>query len=166
MENTVLELTNMHASDHPDAEKQLITQRDSWDTYWLKIANTVSSRATCTRRKVGAVLVRDKLIVSTGYNGAVHGAPHCLDKGCIIEDGHCVATVHAETNAILQAASNGINTSFTVMYVTSNPCINCYKLIVNAGIKRVVYSSLYREVDYGKLGISPNVAPSLIYKPI
>lgn len=94
------------------------------------------------------MVVRDKSILSTGYNGSIYNAPHCTDDGCLMEDGHCVATVHAEANAIAQAAKNGVALAESTIYVTSNPCANCFKLIVNAGIKRIIYAELYRPVDY------------------
>jgi dCMP deaminase len=81
--------------------------RASWDEYFMNIARVVASRSTCERKFVGAVIVRDKTILSTGYNGSIRGMPHCTDVGHMMEDGHCVATIHAESNAIIQAAKNG-----------------------------------------------------------
>ena len=82
--------------------------RADWDSYFMEIAKVVSSRSTCDRKHVGALLVRDRIILSTGYNGSIRGMPHCDDVGHVLENGHCVATIHAETNAILQAARNGV----------------------------------------------------------
>lgn len=111
----------------------------------MDIAKVVASRSTCPRKSVGAVIVRDRTILSTGYNGSIRGMPHCNDVGCIIENNHCVATVHAEVNAIVQSAKNGVVTNDANIYVTASPCWNCFKLLANAGIRRVVYSEFYRD---------------------
>ena len=116
-----------------------------WDEYFMQIAVQVSTRSTCDRKHVGAVIVRDKTILSTGYNGSVRGMPHCDDVGHMMEDGHCVATVHAEANAIIQAAKNGTAIDGADIYVTASPCWNCFKLIANSGIKRVYYKEFYRD---------------------
>lgn len=120
-------------------------ERASWDEYFMQIALVVSTRATCDRRSVGAVIVRDKNILSTGYNGSIRGLPHCGDAGHLMEDGHCVRTVHAEANAIAQAARNGVRIAGGTVYVTASPCWPCFKLIANAGIVRVVYGEFYRD---------------------
>ena len=86
-----------------------MAERASWDEYFMNIARVVSSRSTCDRKFVGAVIVRDKTILSTGYNGSIRGMPHCSEVGHMMEDNHCVATIHAESNAILQAAKNGVS---------------------------------------------------------
>jgi dCMP deaminase len=91
------------------------------------------------------VIVRDKTILSTGYNGSVRGAPHCTEVGCLIDNGHCVRTVHAEANALIQAARNGVRLDESEIYVTASPCFNCFKLIANAGIRRVHYGEFYRD---------------------
>ncbi|MCC6808474.1 MAG: cytidine/deoxycytidylate deaminase family protein [Deltaproteobacteria bacterium] len=122
-----------------------MTHRASWDDYFMNIAKVVSSRATCPRKSVGAVIVRDKVILSTGYNGSLRGMPHCNDVGCMIENGHCVATVHAEQNAILHAARHGVNIDGATCYVTASPCWNCFKSIANSGLVRVVYGEFYRD---------------------
>ena len=131
--------------------------RASWDRYFRDIARVVASRATCPRKFVGAVLVRDKTILSTGYNGAIRGLPHCSEVGHMMEDGHCVATIHAESNAILQAAKNGVMIDRATCYVTASPCWTCFKQIANAGIARVVYGEFYRDPRIfevaGRLGI-------------
>jgi dCMP deaminase len=119
--------------------------RASWDRYFMDIAKVVSSRSTCERKFVGSVLVRDRTILSTGYNGSIRGMPHCTEVGHMMEDGHCVATVHAESNAILQAAKNGVTIDGATCYVTASPCWSCFKQIVNAGIGRVVYGEFYRD---------------------
>lgn len=120
-------------------------QRSTWDQYFMNIAKVAASRATCPRKSVGAVIVRDKSILSTGYNGSLRGMPHCSDVGCVIENGHCVATVHAEQNAILHAARHGVNIDGSTVYVTASPCWNCFKSIANSGVVRVVYGEFYRD---------------------
>jgi dCMP deaminase len=118
--------------------------RPDWDTYFMKIAEDVAARSTCDRALVGAVLVKDKRIISTGYNGSPRGLDHCDDVGHLIVDGHCVRTVHAEGNAIIQAALHGLATQDAACYVTHFPCLNCTKQLINAGIRRVVYRASYR----------------------
>lgn len=117
--------------------------RPSWDNYFVKLATHVSSRSTCTRKQVGAVIVRDKMILSTGYNGSIRNTEHCSEVGCLLENGHCIRTVHAEANAVVQAAKNGINISESTIYTTASPCFYCFKLLANAGIKKIFYSELY-----------------------
>ena len=120
-------------------------KRVDWDTYFMNIAKEVATRPTCPRKSVGAVIVKDRRILSTGYNGSIRGMPHCTDVGCDMEDGHCVATVHAEANAIIQAARNGVCIDGADIYVTASPCWNCFKLIANSGIKRIYYGEFYRD---------------------
>ncbi|MEM5811889.1 MAG: cytidine/deoxycytidylate deaminase family protein [Candidatus Aenigmatarchaeota archaeon] len=124
--------------------------RPSWDEYFMEIAKVVAKRSTCKRAAVGAVIVKDKRILTTGYAGAPKGMPHCLDVGCLIksivkENGkteeHCLRTVHAEMNAIIQAALHGVSTDGATIYTTHFPCYNCAKVIINAGIKRIVADS-------------------------
>jgi dCMP deaminase len=119
--------------------------RASWDEYFMNIARVVASRSTCERKFVGAVIVRDKTILSTGYNGSIRGMPHCSDVGHWMEDGHCIATIHAECNAILQAAKNGVAIEGASIYVTASPCWNCFKMIANSGLRRIVYGEFYRD---------------------
>ena len=117
-----------------------------WDDYFLQIAKTVSSRATCPRLSVGAVIVSaDKNILATGYNGSLSGLDHCKDAGCAIIDSHCIRTVHAEENALLQSAKNGHAIKNATCYVTHSPCLNCFKHIINAGIQRIVWSETYKK---------------------
>jgi dCMP deaminase len=111
----------------------------------MNLAVQAATRSTCPRKKVGAVIVRDKTVLSTGYNGSIRGAPHCTDVGCLMDDDHCVRTVHAEANAIVQAARNGIRLEDAHIYVTASPCFNCFKLIVNAGIRVVHFGEFYRD---------------------
>ncbi len=117
--------------------------RPDWDSYFIDITLDVSKRATCLRAQVGAIIVKDKRILTTGYNGAPKGLPHCLDEGCEIVGGHCVRCLHAEQNAILQAAEYGVPLEGATIYITHQPCVTCAKMIINAGIKRVVYAGHY-----------------------
>lgn len=120
--------------------------RRDWNSYFMDIARVVGSRSTCDRKHVGAVIVRDKTILSTGYNGSIRGMPHCDDDGHELDEGnHCVRTVHAEANAIVQAAKHGVRIDGADVYVTASPCWNCFKLIANAGIKRIYYREFYRD---------------------
>ena len=120
-------------------------QRISWKNYFMNIAREVATRSTCSRKHVGAVIVRDKTILSTGYNGSIKGLPHCDDAGCDMVDGHCVRTSHAEANAIVQAAKNGVGIDQSKIYVTASPCYDCFKLIANAGINTIYYEEFYRD---------------------
>jgi dCMP deaminase len=119
--------------------------RAGWNEYFMGIAHQAATRSTCARKHVGAVIVRDRTVLSTGYNGSLRGLPHCEDVGCVVEDGHCVTTVHAEANAILQAARNGVSIAGAELYTTASPCWNCFKLIANAGISRIFYGEFYRD---------------------
>ncbi len=126
--------------------------RISKQEYYMKISEVVSLRSTCPRLAVGATIVKDDHIISTGYNGAPRGAKHCIDVGCVLHKDRCVAVVHAEVNAIIQAALNGTSTAGATMYVTHQPCINCIKIIVNAGISTVIYKHEYKtDVTYEDL---------------
>jgi dCMP deaminase len=122
-----------------------IRPRASWDEYFMSIAQVVATRSTCQRKYVGAVIVRNRTILSTGYNGSIRGMPHCSDVGHMMEDGHCVATIHAEANAIIQAARNGVNIDGATNYVTASPCWGCFKQLANAGITRICYGEFYRD---------------------
>lgn len=124
--------------------------RPSWDTYFMQIAHLVKTRATCRRLSVGSVIVKDKRILATGYNGAPHGLEHCSEEGPLhdwpqgcMKAGHCIRSLHAEQNALLQAAMNGVSCQGASMYVTCQPCNNCAKMIINAGIKQVFYEGEY-----------------------
>lgn len=120
-------------------------RRVDWDVYFMNIAKVVSSRSTCDRKFVGAVIVRDKTILSTGYNGSIRKLEHCDEVGHMMENDHCVATVHAEANAILQAAKNGVCIDGATIYTTASPCWPCFKLIANAGLRRICYGEFYRD---------------------
>ena len=125
--------------------------RPSWDEYFTEIANLVAKRSTCLRRHVGAVLVRHKHILSTGYNGAPSGLEHCLDVGCLREElgipsgaqQEICRGIHAEQNAIIQAALHGVSTEGSTLYCTNQPCTQCAKMLINAGVKRIVYAGEY-----------------------
>ncbi|NUM25452.1 MAG: dCMP deaminase [Candidatus Buchananbacteria bacterium] len=119
--------------------------RPNWDDYFMAIAKIVAARGTCDRLYASAVLVKDNRIISTGYNGSPPGLPHCNDVGHLMEEGHCVRTIHAEHNAILQAAAQGgTSTIGSTIYMKYSPCIHCTKYIISAGIKRVVFEKIYR----------------------
>jgi dCMP deaminase len=119
------------------------TKRASWDDYFMNMAVHASTRATCRRKQVGAVLVRDCTVLATGYNGSIRGGAHCLDVGCDMEEGHCVRTIHAEVNAVAQAARNGVRLDGSTAYVTALPCWGCFKTMMNAGVIHVVYGETY-----------------------
>ena len=127
--------------------------RVSWNEYFMKIAEQVATRSTCDRKHIGAVIVKDKTILSSGYNGSLRGAPHCDDVGHDMENGHCVRTVHAEANAVAQAAKNGVRIDEAEMYVTASPCLTCFKLIANCGIQTIYFREFYRDeriTEYAK----------------
>lgn len=126
-------------------------KRPSWDEYFLEVAGLVAKRSTCLRRRVGAVLVKDKRILATGYNGAPTGLKHCVDIGCLrqklkIPSGErhelCRA-LHAEQNALIQASLYGVSTLGSVLYATNQPCVICAKMLINAGIKEIVIAAGY-----------------------
>ena len=127
--------------------------RPTWDEYFMEITHLVARRSTCLRRQVGAVLVKDKNILATGYNGAPSGIAHCLDVGCLREklgipsgERHELCRgLHAEQNAIIQAAKRGTNIDGATLYCTTMPCIICSKMIINAGIRQIVYEGGYAD---------------------
>lgn len=130
-----------------------MTERLSWDQYFMTITRQVAERSTCMRAKVGAVIVREKSILATGYNGAPAGMPHCTDVGCLIyqsttpngeTEENCFRTIHAEMNAIAQAAKNGASIKDASIYITHTPCIHCLKVLVNTGIKNIYYERAYK----------------------
>ncbi|MFN3694533.1 MAG: deoxycytidylate deaminase [Ignavibacterium sp.] len=120
-------------------------KRPSWDEYFLKLAMLASERATCPRMHCGCVLVKDRFVLATGYNGSLPGQPHCEDVGCLIVDNHCVRTNHAEMNALVQAARHGVNTTGATAYITNMSCTTCAKALIAAGIKRVVVFSDFHD---------------------
>ncbi len=127
------------------------SRRPPWDVYFLDIAHFVATRSTCLRRHVGAIIVKDKRILATGYNGAPSGLPHCLEIGCLREEmgvpsgerHELCRALHAEQNAIIQAAVHGVAIKGAFIYATNQPCIICSKMIINAGLVRVVYDAGY-----------------------
>lgn len=123
-------------------------QRIPWDQYFMMQAVLLSSRSTCERLSVGATIVRDKRIIAGGYNGSVSGDVHCIDEGCYLVDGHCVRTIHAEMNAILQCAKFGAATDGAEIYVTDFPCLQCTKMLLQAGITKIHYLRNYHNDDY------------------
>ena len=141
-----------------------MSDRVDWHTYFMNIARQVATRSTCPRKHVGAVIVRDRTILSTGYNGSIRGLPHCSDVGCLMEDGHCVATVHAEANAIIQAARNGVMIEGATNYVTASPCWSCFKQLANAGVNRICYGEFYR--DDRIFEIAKQIGIELVHVPL
>lgn len=127
-----------------------MTNRIPWDQYFMSQSLLLSTRSTCERLAVGATVVRDRRVISGGYNGSVSGDEHCIDVGCKIVDGHCVRTVHAEANALLQCAKFGAPTEGADIYVSHFPCLQCTKLIIQAGIDKVYYLHDYRTSEYAK----------------
>jgi dCMP deaminase len=130
-----------------------MTTRPTWDQYFMTITRQVAERSTCTRAKVGAVIVRDKNILATGYNGSPAGLPHCYDAGCLVYrsttpageiEENCFRTIHAEINAITQAAKNGAAIRGADIYITHTPCIHCFKVLINTGIRRIFYEKPYK----------------------
>ena len=127
--------------------------RPSWDEYFMKIAHLVAKRSTCLRRQVGAIVVRDKRILATGYNGAPTGLPHCVDIGCLrdemgINSGErheLCRGLHAEQNVIIQAAYHGVSIKGATLYCTNRPCSICAKMLINAGICEIVYEEGYAD---------------------
>lgn len=125
--------------------------RPSWDDYFMRIVEDVATRSTCRRRKVGAILVKDKRIIATGYNGGPTGLSHCLEIGCLREQmgipsgqkHELCRGVHAEQNAIIQAARYGLHTDGSVLYCTTQPCVQCTKMLLNAGVKEIVFREGY-----------------------
>lgn len=126
-------------------------ERPDWDTYFMRMAELVASRSTCLRRHVGAILVRDRRILATGYNGAPQKLAHCIDVGCLREELNVPSGqrhelcrgIHAEQNAIIQAALFGVSTVNSTLYCTTKPCIICTKMLINAGVKKFVAGELY-----------------------
>lgn len=122
--------------------------RQSWNDYFLALAQQASTRSTCPRKQVGCVIVKDKAIVATGYNGSLPGESHCTTHGCFIQDNHCIRTIHAETNAINQAAKNGTSLKGATIYCNVEPCWNCYKNIIASGIVSIYYAQSYGNKPY------------------
>ena len=119
--------------------------RPSWDEYFLQLAKSIATRSTCDRGRSGSIIVRDKRILCTGYVGSPSGMPHCDEAGHLMENDHCVATIHSEANAVLQAAKNGVMINNSEIYITASPCWTCFKMLANAGIKKIYYGEFYRD---------------------
>jgi dCMP deaminase len=127
--------------------------RPSWEAYFMNITSLVAQRSTCTRRAVGAIIVKDKRILTTGYNGAPSGTKHCLDVGCLREEmkipsgerHELCRGIHAEQNAIIQAGYHGVSVKGAVLFCTNLPCSICAKMIINAGIKKIYYQTGYAD---------------------
>lgn len=124
-----------------------MSHRPDWDEYFLKLAMLASERATCPRMHCGCVLVKDKNVIATGYNGSIPGDEHCEDVGCLVVDNHCIRTVHAEMNALAQAARHGSSVEGASAYVTNMPCTTCAKALISAGIRRVVVFSDFHDTQ-------------------
>ncbi len=135
------------------------TDRPSWDEYFMSITSLVAQRATCLRRRVGAILVRDKHIIATGYNGAPRKVSHCLEVGCLREQQNIPSGerhelcrgLHAEQNAIIQAALHGVSVEGATLYCTNSPCSICSKMLINAGIQKIYYREGYADFLGGKM---------------
>ena len=130
-----------------------MANRPTWNQYFMTITRQVAERSTCLRAKVGAVIVRDRSIIATGYNGAPAGLPHCTEAGCLIytsqtpageTEENCFRTIHAEINAITQAAKNGSSIRDADIYITHTPCIHCFKVLINTGIRRIYFEREYK----------------------
>ncbi|AKP36463.1 deoxycytidylate deaminase [Leuconostoc mesenteroides] len=125
-------------------------QRISWHQYFIAQAAILSTRSTCTRLHVGAIIVRDHRIIASGYNGSVSGTPHCTEVGDLMVDGHCIRAVHAEQNALMQAAKMGITIDGSEVYVTDVPCVQCTKLLLQAGINKIYFMRDYRNNTFAE----------------
>lgn len=124
--------------------------RINWHDYFMAQTQLLSLRSTCSRLKVGATIVKDNRVISSGYNGSVSGEKHCIDVGCLMEDGHCIRTIHAEINSILQCSKFGVSTEGASIYVTHFPCVHCSKSIIQAGIKNIFYREDYKNHPYAE----------------
>ena len=140
-------------------------QRPSWDEYFLKLAMLASERATCPRMHCGCVLVRDKNVIATGYNGSIPGDDDCEDVGCWVVDNHCIRTNHAEMNALMQAAKKGHPVDGSTVYVTNMPCTTCAKALIASGIKRVVVFSDFHDTLAVQFLRKANITIDKLAKP-
>ena len=120
-------------------------ERVSWEVYFMNIAKKVGTRSTCTRKHGGAVIVRGKTILATGYNGSIRGLAHCDEAGHEMDNTHCVRTIHAEANAIVQSARHGVRIEDSEIYITASPCYDCFKMIANVGIRKIYFGEFYRD---------------------
>jgi dCMP deaminase len=129
-------------------KESVVMNRISWDQYFMAQSHLLALRSTCTRLTVGATIVRDKRIIAGGYNGSIAGDTHCSEDGCYVVDNHCIRTIHAEMNALLQCAKFGVPTANAEIYVTHFPCLQCCKSIIQSGIKVVYYAQDYKNHPY------------------
>jgi len=125
--------------------------KKNWDQYFMEITEKVSERATCNRKHVGAIIVKDKRILATGFNGSISKTPECDKVGHMMEDNHCIRTIHAEINAISQCAKFGISCNEASIYINTFPCWSCFKTTINSGIKEIYYRSEYTAIDKKKI---------------
>jgi dCMP deaminase len=125
--------------------------RPSWDEYFMQQCDLIATRATCDRKKVGTIIVKNNRMISTGYNGSLPGLPHCDNVGHCMENGHCITTVHSEINSILDAAKRGVSVDGAILYCNTMPCWNCFKAIVSAGIIEIVFHDEYRAEQKDKI---------------
>ncbi|PQD96442.1 ComE operon protein 2 [Pradoshia eiseniae] len=125
-------------------------ERISWEQYFMAQSHLLALRSTCTRLMVGASIVRDNRIIAGGYNGSIAGGVHCVDEGCYVIDNHCVRTIHAEMNALLQCAKFGVPVDGAEIYVTHFPCLQCCKALIQAGIKTIYYAEAYKNHPYAE----------------
>ena len=132
--------------------------RPGWDEYFMQIARTVATRATCPRASVGCVLTRGHRILTTGYNGAPRGVAHCTEVGCTLSNDHCSRATHAEANAVVQGALYGVSIDGAVAYCTHQPCVNCSKLLISAGVTKIVYEVPYPDAMASQLLAEAGVA--------
>ncbi|OEH84352.1 ComE operon protein 2 [Desulfuribacillus stibiiarsenatis] len=141
-------------------------ERISWDEYFMTQAKILALRSTCERLSVGAVIVKDRRTIAGGYNGSIIGDEHCIDVGCKVVDNHCVRTIHAEINALLQCAKFGVSTEEAEVYVTHFPCLNCAKALIQAGIKGVYWEKDYKNSEYAiELFQKAGVAMRKVHSP-
>lgn len=139
-------------------------ERITWDQFFMAQSHLLAFRSTCTRLSVGATIVRENRIIAGGYNGSITGGTHCIDEGCYVVGNHCVRTIHAEINALLQCAKYGSPVAGSTLYVTHFPCLQCTKAIIQAGIQQVNYATDYKNDDYAiylfeQAGIQVNQIP-------
>lgn len=155
-------------------QEKMTENRPEWDSYFMEIARVVRKRSTCLRRHVGAVIVKDRRILATGYNGAPSGIAHCIRTGCLREklkvpsgERHELCRgIHAEQNAIVQAAYLGVSISGSTLYCTNQPCILCAKMIINAGVKRVVIEEGYPDEAAAQMLLEAGIAVERIHSGI
>jgi dCMP deaminase len=123
-------------------------ERITWNQFFMAQCHLLALRSTCTRLAVGAIIVRDNRIIAGGYNGSISGGDHCIDHGCYVVDNHCIRTIHAEMNALLQCSKYGIPAADSTLYVTHFPCLQCSKAIIQSGVQNVYYATDYRNHEY------------------